>query len=158
MTHLYNCRHDGDQFRITKFDTDMNVEASYLLNAHECECPAAARDTCRHRQMLPKFIARGAVDTEWFYDFDRGGWVQLALPGAEPGGGREQDGDGYDVPEGSGDEEQDGLESANAEPSVADVAVHARPHSVAVSTGDFDSPSDGSNPSVVATTIDRRGR
>lgn len=90
MTKLYNCRHDGDQFRITKFDTDMNVEASYLLNAHECECPASARDTCRHRQMLPKFIARGAVGTEWFYDHDRGGWVQLALPGAEPGGGREQ--------------------------------------------------------------------
>lgn len=90
MTHLYNCRHDGDQFRITKWDTDMNVEASYLLTAHECECPAAARDTCRHRQMLPKFIARGAVGTEWFYDHDRGGWVSMALPGAEPGGHREQ--------------------------------------------------------------------
>lgn len=90
MTHLYNCRHDGDQFRITKFDTDMNVEASYLLTAHECECPAASRDTCRHRQMLPKFIARKAVDSEYFYDHDRGGWVSMALPGAEPGGGREQ--------------------------------------------------------------------
>jgi len=27
--------------------------------------------------MLPKFIARGHVGDEWFFDFDRGGWVQM---------------------------------------------------------------------------------
>src|SRR5882757_2616765 len=77
MTILYNCRHSGDQYRITKFDSDMNPQGSYLLSLEECECPAGVRPTCRHRQMLPKFIARSHVGDEWFFDFDRGGWVQM---------------------------------------------------------------------------------
>jgi len=74
---LYNCRHSGDQYRITKFDADMNPQGSYLLSLEECECPAGVCPSCRHRQMLPKFIARGHVGDEWFFDFDRGGWVQM---------------------------------------------------------------------------------
>lgn len=76
MTVLYNCRHDGDQYRISKFDNDMNVESSYLCDTDNCECPAGVRPTCRHRQMLPKFISRSHVGDEWMFDFDRGGWVQ----------------------------------------------------------------------------------
>lgn len=76
MPSLYNCKHSGDQYKITKFDSDFNVEASYLCDLVACECPAGHRPTCRHRQMLPKFIAREAVGTLWFLDFDRGGWVQ----------------------------------------------------------------------------------
>lgn len=36
--------------------------------------------------MLPKFIARDAVGTSWFFDFDRGGWVQgwKEEPAAQP--------------------------------------------------------------------------
>ncbi len=74
---LYNCRHAGDQYRISKFTEDMNVESSYLCTESECDCPAGARPTCRHRQMLPRFLARGAVGNEWFFDYDRGGWVQM---------------------------------------------------------------------------------
>lgn len=88
MTSLYNCRVDGDEWRISKFDSDFNVESSYLTTLTECECPAGSRDTCRHRQMLPRFLARG-LSADWFYDFDRGGWVRMALPGASgaiPGG------------------------------------------------------------------------
>ena len=81
---LYNCRHSGDQYRITKFDSDMNPEGSYLCTLEECECPAGVRPTCRHRQMLPKFIARSHVGDEWFFDFDRGGWVQGEAHWAEP--------------------------------------------------------------------------
>jgi hypothetical protein len=77
MPVLYNCKHDGDQYRISKFDNDMNVESSYLCTEEECECPAGHRPTCRHREMLPRFIARETVGTEWFYDYDRGGWVQM---------------------------------------------------------------------------------
>lgn len=76
MTSLYNCRHDGDVFRISKFDSDWNVEASYLLDAVNCQCPAGHRNSCRHRDMLPKFINRDHVGDEWLFDFDRGGWVQ----------------------------------------------------------------------------------
>jgi len=34
--------------------------------------------------MLPKFLHRGYVGTEWFFDFDRGGWVQGEAYFAEP--------------------------------------------------------------------------
>lgn len=81
---LYNCRHAGDQYRVTKFDQHMNVESSYLCTTDECDCPAGVRPTCRHRQMLPKFIQREHVGDEWFLDFDRGGWVQMGLEYAEP--------------------------------------------------------------------------
>lgn len=76
MPVLYNCKHSGDQYRISKFNNDFEVEASYLCDLSACECPAGHRPTCRHRQMLPKFIHRNYVGTEFFFDYDRGGWVQ----------------------------------------------------------------------------------
>lgn len=72
---LYNCRHDGDQYRITKFDDSLNVESSYLCTIADCECPAGVRPMCRHREMLPRFISRQAIGTGWMFDYDRGGWV-----------------------------------------------------------------------------------
>ena len=84
MTILYNCRHAGDQYRITKFDSDMNVESSYLCTPSECDCPAGVRPTCRHREMLPRFLHRGHIGDEWFYDYDRGGWVQQGPEWAQP--------------------------------------------------------------------------
>lgn len=72
---LYNCHTDGDQYRITKFDSLGNPESSYLLTEEECECPAGHRPHCRHRQMLPLFITKEAVNSFYFYDFDRKGWV-----------------------------------------------------------------------------------
>lgn len=80
MTTLYNCKseideHDLERYRITKFDGDMNVESSYSCTKTTCECPAGVRPSCRHRDMLPKFIARAAVNSFWMYDFDRGGWI-----------------------------------------------------------------------------------
>src|SRR6266403_5314053 len=75
MTTLYNCHTDGDQYRITKFDSFGNVESTYLCTVDECECPAGHRPSCRHRHMLPRFIAKEAVNTFWFYDYDRQGWV-----------------------------------------------------------------------------------
>lgn len=76
MTILYSCRHDGDQYRISKFN-DGDVESSYLTDGESCDCPAGHRRMCRHREMLPLFIRRGAVNTGWQLDYDRGGWVQM---------------------------------------------------------------------------------
>lgn len=76
MTILYNCKHSGDQYRITKFD-DGEPTSSYLTTLTECDCPAGVRPNCRHREMLPYFIAREAVNSTWWYDYDRGGWVQM---------------------------------------------------------------------------------
>ena len=67
---LYNLKTDGDQYRITKFTNDLDVESSYLLSETECECPAGHRPTCRHRQMLPTMLANDLADSGGFYDFD----------------------------------------------------------------------------------------
>lgn len=69
MTTLYNCHHDGDQYRITKF-IDGTPEGSYLTTFSECECPAGHRDICRHRQMIPEFINRELVNTHLFINWD----------------------------------------------------------------------------------------
>src|SRR5229473_868666 len=85
MNSLYNCRHSGDQYRITKFSADdMNVQSSYICTLTECQCPAGVRPSCRHRDMLPKFLKREHVGDEWMFDFDRGGWVQMGMEWAKP--------------------------------------------------------------------------
>lgn len=73
MTTLYNCRHDGDQYRVTKFH-DGEVQGSYLVTHSECTCPAGSRPTCRHRQMLPEFIDRHLVNSHLFWNHDDGGF------------------------------------------------------------------------------------
>ena len=76
---LYNCRTAPDgAYHMTKFDDDMNIESDYDVSLGECACPAGARNTCRHRKMLPEFIASGHIDDEWFYNFETHGWLKLA--------------------------------------------------------------------------------
>ncbi len=74
---VYNCKHAGDQYRITKFDNDANVESSYLCTTEECECPAGVRPRCRHRTMLPLFIASKGTNGNLFYDFDNETWLEV---------------------------------------------------------------------------------
>lgn len=68
---LYNCKHSGDQYLITKFDRHGEVESSYLCDHGQCQCPAGVRDTCRHRQMLPMFLEEGLVNTNLFINWNR---------------------------------------------------------------------------------------
>lgn len=68
---LYNLKTDGDHYRITKFDNDLEVESSYLTSESECTCPAGHRPTCRHRQMLPILLAEGICDKPAFYSFEK---------------------------------------------------------------------------------------
>lgn len=74
---LYNLRTDGDNYRITKFTNDLDVESSYLTSHNECACPAGHRPTCRHRQMLPTMLAANLCDSGGFYDFEA---QQVLLP------------------------------------------------------------------------------
>jgi len=71
----YNCKVEHDCFRVTKFDSDMNVESSYLTDGDHCDCPAGVRPRCRHRTMLPLFKASRATNGEAFYDFEREVWL-----------------------------------------------------------------------------------
>ena len=71
---LYNLRTALDDYRITKFTPDLEVESSYIISPGsagglpECTCPAGTRPTCRHRQMWTSILP--LVDTQFFWDFD----------------------------------------------------------------------------------------
>ncbi len=67
---LYNCKSIPPHYRITKFDDDMNPIGSYAVTMTTCDCPAGVRPTCRHRQMLPKFISENVINGEAFLDWD----------------------------------------------------------------------------------------
>lgn len=72
---LYNLRSADGDWRITKFDNDLNPESSYLVSREACECLAGHRPSCRHRQMLSRMLAAQAEDSPMFYDFDRDQWL-----------------------------------------------------------------------------------
>lgn len=159
MTALYNCKSEincvgGTVYRITKFDGDMNVISSYVVDDSldiSCTCPAMGRQTCRHRDMLPKFIARSAINTHWFYDFDRGGWISsdVHLEGALTASAYANI---------VGPMPNDLLNDipmkevvASPDPGTQMPIAGERPHSTAVSVADFESVDVGSNPAGAAT-------
>lgn len=75
MTSLYHLRSGpAGSYRITKLDSDYSIEASYLVSKHECTCPAGVRPTCRHRQMLPFFLAKAHIDNGWMLDWHTRQW------------------------------------------------------------------------------------
>jgi len=83
---LYNCRSTDtlDSYRITKFDSDLNPEASYTVSRTQCQCPAYGRPSCRHRDMLPHFLRHGRVDTGWMCEWDgEPSWRQFVGPAKE---------------------------------------------------------------------------
>lgn len=128
---LYSLRTEIDRegatrYRITKF-VDGEVESSYHVDRSACECPAGVRPTCRHRQMLPQMLNADIANTHWFYDHDHGGRI-VDFEGTT----------------------REFYEHVEAEAYI-DRNPSLQPHSVTVSTGDFDSPSGGSNPPAVAT-------
>ena len=71
---LYNCHTIGGAYHMTKFDENMDIESTYELTLTECGCPAGARNTCRHRKMLPLFLANDAIDTNKFYCYETHQW------------------------------------------------------------------------------------
>ena len=71
---LYNVKSRNSEYRVTKFDDDLEPESSYVTSEVACDCPAGHRDSCRHRTMLPRFIANSRVNTAWMYDFDNERW------------------------------------------------------------------------------------
>ena len=78
---IYNMKSNGiDSYRLVKFDNSLNVEAVYNLMFYRgrwrCDCPASNRSTCKHREMAPKFIIARKVNKDYFYDYEKGEWMQ----------------------------------------------------------------------------------
>lgn len=61
---LYNLFNTSQGIRITKWDHDFNVEASYLVSDKTCECPAMK--PCKHMEMMRLLWAE--IDQNTFYD------------------------------------------------------------------------------------------
>lgn len=79
MPTLYNIRTlSTGRWAITKFDIDLNPEATYTLATDgaslTCDCPAGVRPSCRHRHMLPFFAQAGAIDAGMFYQYETQAW------------------------------------------------------------------------------------
>lgn len=81
---LYTIRATSDStYSITKLDEDLNPEGE-IYHISElgptgadmiCTCPAGAKPTCRHRQMLRLFQAEDRIDKGWLYHFDKKQWI-----------------------------------------------------------------------------------
>lgn len=71
---LYTAKKANGGYRISKVTDDLEFESSYITTEDSCECPAGHRPSCRHREMLPDFLARGRVGTAWMLDYDNGQW------------------------------------------------------------------------------------
>ena len=46
----------------------------FIKNRTADACPAGVRPTCRHRKMLPLFMANDAIDTNKFYCYETHQW------------------------------------------------------------------------------------
>lgn len=87
---LYSVRTHPAGYKIIKLTEDLEPESSYTLiqrsddpSEYACDCPAGSRHTCRHRQMLPHFLAMKRIDTNWFLEWDQNGplnWRQYVGP------------------------------------------------------------------------------
>lgn len=79
---LYSLRSTTTGFLIAKFDDDFNVAETYEISTegnytYTCSCPGWPRkNKCKHTEMLKLFSQVGKVDSDWFYDYDKGDWHQ----------------------------------------------------------------------------------
>lgn len=79
---IYTVVQANNLFEVKKFDKDFNFLQQYFvteLGADSanmiCTCPAGAKPTCRHRQMVRLFEAEGKLNTGEFYHFDKKKWL-----------------------------------------------------------------------------------
>ena len=63
---VYNIFTTSQGLRITKWDSDFNVESSYLVSDQGCECPAMK--PCKHMALMRRFRETGAIDENDFLD------------------------------------------------------------------------------------------
>lgn len=64
-------------FKITKFNSDLEVESSYFMNYipstnggyYDCQCPASKFD-CRHKAIMKSIVDNGQVDSSKFLCFE----------------------------------------------------------------------------------------
>jgi hypothetical protein len=77
---VYNLKRTPGGYRMVKFDFLLNVQEVYNIRYSRgrlhCECFAANKPTCRHRDMIPLFVTKRAVDSLKFYCYETQQWWQ----------------------------------------------------------------------------------
>lgn len=77
---LYSCLSGAieGQYTISKFSNDGDYQSAYTVSedTYTCTCPAAQRESCRHREMLQTFIEEDHIGDGWMYDFDNDQWIE----------------------------------------------------------------------------------
>jgi len=76
---VYNLKRLPNGYRMVKFDDYLNVESVYTILHRRghlyCDCPQGMKSsTCRHRDMIPVFKAKRAIDTGEFYCYETQTW------------------------------------------------------------------------------------
>jgi len=82
MQELYNCKTENGEYRITKFDSDLNPinhksgPSSYLVSLNGCECPQGHKASCRHRKMLEIFESEEHINDGYFFIWNTHQWIK----------------------------------------------------------------------------------
>jgi hypothetical protein len=81
--HLYSVFKIGpERWHIVKYDKVLHIEESLyeISRTHRgewlCECPAATKSTCRHRELVHIFTKSRKVGSNKKYDYDNLKWVE----------------------------------------------------------------------------------
>lgn len=79
---LYAFRSTGENtWEVHKVDMDFEksgdvYSVSRVGGSLNCSCFAGSKSTCRHREMLPEFLAEEAVDTNKWWWHDKRKWIK----------------------------------------------------------------------------------
>jgi hypothetical protein len=70
----------AEVFSVLKYDALGEATGVYTVmsspNGFQCDCPAASRGTCRHREMVQLFKHEGFVDNPHVrYNYDNPEWI-----------------------------------------------------------------------------------
>lgn len=79
MSELYAINTTPEGYRVIKCDDDDRLTFYNLTQRRGwvgCECFAANKHTCRHREMVTLYQQQGRLDKGWLYNYTEGEWIK----------------------------------------------------------------------------------
>jgi hypothetical protein len=81
--HLYSVfKINPNHWHVVKYDKVLKIEEDMYEVSRTgrgewlCECAAANKETCRHRQLVHIFTQAHRIGSGKMYDFDKATWVE----------------------------------------------------------------------------------
>lgn len=75
------------QYAVHKMDKDWELITTYVVyrgstpERNSCNCFAASKPTCRHREMVKLFEKEQKVNSREAYEYDKKRWIPSPTPG-----------------------------------------------------------------------------